>query len=253
MGLNERSGKTWVMRLETGRIKSPSLRSIALCLRASGARWSEFADLLERVTLPGIDRALFERSGFSEQLQERMRSATEREVARFSLKLAFPTGTRPAAPDRQRRAAERLRNYRVVANLVEQAVVELLKPKPVPTIAYPALRAVARQALGIVWRRLKSKAGREEMLRLAGSQKPGQPLGKGTVPDFRSGNRRDSPQPLVRGLEQKNRFWQTRKLDMELVGEVQALTVRHALQLLKQFPQLFPGFVPGTKEAEAKL
>jgi len=223
-----------IWRLENRYSVDPSLSTVARYLQACAAHWSDFTSVLEPCIEVVLDSEAIEKSGFSEQMRERLKARTEEQAKAFARKLPYLHGLKPAPPQQLRTTAERLRNYRIVVNLVEQAVTELLAEKPAPTLAYPAYKAVARQALGILWRQVRSSARRQVVLGLAGRLK--------------SSSKPMMPEWLAGKLEQKNRFWQTQKLEMKLVAEVQELTIRRALQLLNDYPELFPGFIRAGKD-----
>jgi hypothetical protein len=58
MGLTGRSRHSLVARLEDGPVDSPELRTVALFLRACGAKWLEFSGLLDRVELPPLETSV---------------------------------------------------------------------------------------------------------------------------------------------------------------------------------------------------
>ena len=230
MGFSEPHGRAWVARLEAGWIRNPSLGSIALFLRACGARWSEFTDLLEQVPVPEIDMAAIEDSGFPDQEMERVKQATEREVGKFSRKLAFPIGALPVAPDRQRQVAARLRNYRIAVNIIEQAVFEMLRDTKLSPSQYAHYRAVARAALGCFWRALKVRAMREGLLGAFGTA-AGQDLAV---------TRQVLPARILKSLDRRQTLWQEMRLDRVLVARVEEIVILRFSELAGKNPELLP-------------
>jgi transcriptional regulator with XRE-family HTH domain len=203
-----------IWRLERAKLKKPTLEMIARFLRVCGASWSELFDLLEPVEVPENDMKAIVESEFSNEVKERMKRKLERQVYKFSRKLPYSFGGKPEPPERHRRTAEKLRNYRVVVNIVEQAITELLKEKPLSTVHYPIYKAVARQMLGILWRNAGKGMGHRAL-----------DIGE---------------ERIARTLEEKSLFWQEQKLDMGIVGEVQATVTERFERLRKEYPELLP-------------
>jgi hypothetical protein len=139
-------------------------------------------------------------------------------VRRFERKLAAPVRGRLLRPTRQSEAVRKLRNYRTVVTIVEQAVTELLAGRPVVSVEYPRFKAVARETLGLLWRRPKMQPA--------------------------SGNMKGETQIAGRALDGelalRAEYWKTQKLDAGLVCEVQDMVVRRLAELREAHPELFP-------------
>jgi hypothetical protein len=155
MGLTGRASGRFIGHLENARIRNPSVKTIALFLRACGARWSQVTDLLEFSEPVEVDTRPIKDSGFDVRDRQRLEWAVEKQVRMFEAKLTMRSGCKPLRPGKQVETVRKLRNYRMVANIIEQAVSDLLSQKPLATIEYPAFKAVAREALGMLWREVR--------------------------------------------------------------------------------------------------
>ena len=158
MGLTYPMRKMTVMLLETGRTANPTVQTLGRFLRACGALWSEVTDLLDGREPVEIDLKPIKDSEFDVRDKQRMEWAVEKQVRKFETKLAAPIGGKPLHPGKQAETVRKLRNYRMVANIIEQAVSELLKDRSLATIEYPAFKAVAREAVGMLWREARRSA-----------------------------------------------------------------------------------------------
>jgi hypothetical protein len=102
--------------------------------------------------------------------------------------------------------------------IVEQAVTELQAGRPVVSVEYPRFKAVARETLGLLWRRPNTQPA--------------------------SGNTKSETQTAGRTLDNelalRAEYWKTQKLDAGLVSEVQDLVVRRLAELREAHPELFP-------------
>jgi hypothetical protein len=115
---------------------------------------------------------------------------------------------RPSGQD-----SARFQSYRIVAEAIEQAVAEELKQTDLLPSSYAFYRAVARQALGVLWR--------ETRRAMQGKQPNGTEL------------------RLQDKLEAKDAEWRKQKLDMALVARVRDVVVEEFARLLKKRPDLF--------------
>ena len=171
MGLKGSQRRKLVQRLETGEAASPTLEIVIRYLRACGARWSQFVELMESFT--------------------------------------------PELPPKAPKGLDslRFRNYRTVAEAIEQAVGEELKQTDLMPASYAIYKAVARQALGVLWR----DTGRKTSGR----------------PPKRTPTRRQDR------LEARDAQWRRQKLDMALVRRVRDVVVREFTRLVRKRPELF--------------
>jgi hypothetical protein len=90
--------------------------------------------------------------------------------------------------------------YRMLENVVQQGVLEVLRANPVATIMYPVYRGVARHILGLLWRKAKTEKGRAELM----AELP------------------KCPESICDKLDEKEPDWTGMGLDLELVAQVQA-------------------------------
>jgi superfamily II DNA or RNA helicase len=157
MGLTYPMRKMTVMLLETGRTANPTVQTLGRLLRACGALWGEVTDLLDSRELVEIDLKPIKDSEFDVRDKRRLEWAVEKQVRKFEAKLAAPVGGKPLHPGKQAETVRKLRNYRMVVSIIEQVVNELLKNKSLSTIEYPAFKAVAREALGVLWREARRR------------------------------------------------------------------------------------------------
>ena len=219
MGLKGQWRKVSVSRLEKGRIGNPSLKLVAHFLRVCGARWSEFTDLLMWPEPVAVDAEPIEEAGFEDEIRDRVLSKTERQARKFQHKLAYPIKrqrgiTRPVHPARQQAVVLRLRDYRMVSNIVEQDVTELFRKQAVPTPLIYAYKDVARETLGLLWRQAKTEPGRAA-------------LATGV------------PGEIAAELRRKAWLPERDCLDRKVVGRIQRRTIVRFRQLLGEHPELF--------------
>ena len=230
MGLTGKSSGNVVGHLEQGRIKNPSVRTLTLFLRACGALWGEITGILDSGEPVPIDTQAITDSELSLEDKQRLEWAVNKQVRKFETKLAMPIGGRPLHPVKQAEAVRKLRNYRIVVTLIEQAVAELLADKPVVSIEYPRYKAVAREALGMLWREVR------------GSQKREVRRQNDDEAECKMQNAECKMQDdgLADKLAEKAEYWGTQKLDRALVREVQDTVVRRFAALQETNPELFP-------------
>ena len=253
MGLTGEQRRKAVERLEHGRIGNPSVDTIGRFLRACGAFWGEIAGVLEGCEPVEIDTKPIKDSEFDVRDKQRLEWAVERQVRKFETKLAAPIGGKPLHPGKQAETVRKLRNYRMVANIIEQAVAELLSKRPLPTIEYPRFKMIAREALGLLWREVrasqKSKVKGQDAgskgVREQGSEKRRQKAEvrgqNGEEGDFKVQTAKCKVQidGLADKLAEKVEYWEMQKVDKELVREVQQLVVRRFAALQDTNPELF--------------
>jgi transcriptional regulator with XRE-family HTH domain len=230
MGLTGRASGRFIGHLENGRIGNPSVKTIALFLRACGAKWHQVTDLLEFAEPVEIDTRPIRDSEFDVRDKRRLEWAVEKQVRKFETKLAMPIGGKPLHPRKQAEAVRKLRNYRMVVSIIEQAVNELLKNKPVVSIEYPRYKAVAREALGLLWREVK----RSQSSKVKGQNR----LEEGKC-RMQSAECKMQNEGLDDKLAEKAEYWGTQKLDAGLVREVQTVVIRRFAALQETNPELF--------------
>ena len=160
MGFSEPHGQGYISRLEQGMVKRPYLDTIVSYLHVCGARMSDFGMLLDRVEylpeprIPESSATMRERVGHLEP-------KVKREITDYQKKMQYPVRTLPAAPERQKRGAEKLREYRVQVSMVEEALRHYLGNAGVPIMYFANYYNVGRQILGILRRYKEPKQGRK--------------------------------------------------------------------------------------------
>ena len=137
MGLGYRSGWSFVARLERGKFREPRLSTIVRYLKACGALMSEFFDQFNRIEylpvewevqrmverVPGLGKPQWSRP----QVKALITQATKKQVEKYQDRTVIPLTTAPMIPEKQRKAAEGFRAYRVQLNIIEQAVKDMLE------------------------------------------------------------------------------------------------------------------------------
>ena len=258
MGLTYPMRKMTVMCLETGRTANPTVKTLGRFLRACGALWGEITDLLDGSEPVEIDTRPIRDSEFDVRDKQRLEWAVEKQVRKFETKLARPVGGKPLHPVKQAETVRKLRNYRMVASIIEQAVSELLKNKPVATIEYPRFKMIAREVVGILWR--KARRSQESRGKGQSREEDGE-VRRQSDEEGESGNQkaearrqnwedeecrmqsaecRMQSKELADRLAEKVEYWEMQKVDGKLVREVQELVVRRFGTLRETNPELFP-------------
>jgi transcriptional regulator with XRE-family HTH domain len=248
MGLTGKSSGNVVGHLEQGRARNPSVMTLTLFLRACGALWGEITGILDCLGPVPIDAKAITDSELSPEDKQRLESAIEKQVRKFEVKLAAPVDSKPLHPAQQTEAVRKLKSHRIVATLMEQAVAEVLADKPVVSIEYPRYKAVAREALGMLWKEAKRSQkstvegqGRPEDGELRSQKSEGRRQNE-TEGDFKSqsADYRLQIGGIADRLAEKAEYWGTQKLDAGLVREVQDLVIRRFAALQESNPELFP-------------
>jgi hypothetical protein len=200
MGINGRFGSKYVSRLESGRIPSPALDTIARFLRACGARWYQLCYVLEPVET--IDVVMPEAANqlLPKPAIERVRATVRDETWRYSKNRQEFFHLRPETPETRPISIGKFMTYRMLENLVQQGVMEVLRKSSVATITYPAYRGVARQVLGLLWQEAKTEEGRAGLM----AELP------------------KCPACICDKLDEKEPDWTDMGLDLELVARVHA-------------------------------
>jgi transcriptional regulator with XRE-family HTH domain len=222
MGLKGRWRDLGVRRLELGLIGNPSLKTVNLFLQACGAGWPEILDLLMRPPPVPIDLKPIEDAGFRPEITERLKQAAEAETWEFNRKTRYrgkgkPDDPKPLHPAKRQLVAERMRNYRIVANIIEWDVRELIWDLSVPVLQNGFYRDVAREVLGLLWQRVKSDAGRRELA--ARNQQPAMALSD--------------------KFTERRWYWESVGLDPDLVSKIQQQAFTRFGWLLETHPELF--------------
>jgi len=243
MRLGGKQRRKTVERLEHGRIGNPSLDTIGRFLRACGASWGEVTAVLDRGEPVEIDTKPIADTEFEARDKQRLEWAVEKQVRKFETKLARQVATKPLHPRKQSEAVRKLRNYRMVVSIIEEAVAKLLADKPVVSIEYPRYKAAAREVLGFLWREVRRSQKRE--VRSQNRLEEGEGEVRRQKLEIRSQNDSDGEcrmqnEELADQLAEKAEWWQMQKLDPELVRKLQDMVIQRFAALQETNPELFP-------------
>jgi hypothetical protein len=200
MGIKGQFASKYIWRLESGRVPDPALNTIARFLRACGARWYQFCDALEPVETADVSVSEAAKELLPERAIEQAETRARDETWRYSKNQQEFFHLRPETPETRSESIEKFTTYRVLENVIQQGVLEVLRQSPVATIMYPVYRGVARHILGLLWRKAKTEKGRVELM----AELP------------------KCPPCICDKLDEKEPDWTDMGLDLELVAQVQA-------------------------------
>jgi transcriptional regulator with XRE-family HTH domain len=183
IGWREAGARSKIAQLEAGKNRNPSLSLIVRYLRACGAKWSEFSDLLERVELPTLDMSLKPQVDASKRNREdagesrssetpvdgsqRHRESEDNRAAKeivrkthddawkYALRIAYPRKAAAMHPGKQAGATAAYQEYRLQANVVKRKVLEYLATLDMNPIRHFGYQKLAERMLGAL-----RKAGR---------------------------------------------------------------------------------------------
>jgi hypothetical protein len=184
-----------------------------------------------------IDLKPVENAGFNSEIQQRLIDQSGRQVREFARtpgKLRKGKVLDPKLEHPRTRAARviRVRNYRIVANIIEEDARKIISRNPAVTVVHVSMyKDVARAALGVLWKMAKTEKGRDALLRKLG-----------TAPLFRGRKSRDSPQfpeAIANKLTARAARWP--ELIPELIAQIQIQTLVRFRQLLSSHPELLKG------------
>jgi hypothetical protein len=143
MGLRGKGRWNLIARLEHGRVADPHLSTITFYLRACGALFSEFYDLLTRVELLPIDPTPIQNTKLSLKRKERTIEQATRMVHKYQERIEYPLVAVPMKPEKQRKATQAFREYAIQAKIIEQEVLQMLRTEE--------NEAVAKRRTPLVW------------------------------------------------------------------------------------------------------
>ena len=206
MGYSGKGRRRLVERLESGQIAEPTLKMVARYLQGCAARWSSIADLLESVPKVKLDISRVKSRKFPEELKQR----TEEQTQAVAQGLAYMRTEKPIAPEQRKQGVKRYSEYRLIANVIEQAVTDVLRQTELSFVHYGAYQAVGRYCLSTLWRLSQDLPKTGLKKRLAKLVKP--------------------------ELREMREEWQSWGLDMKIVLRVQ-----------RRVFELFPGLVVSLK------
>jgi transcriptional regulator with XRE-family HTH domain len=173
MGLKGRHRKVIIMKLETGRVANPHLRTVARFLQVCGARWSRFTDLLERTEPKVRDAALIRDSGLPDETKRRLRAETSRQTGKYLRRMTYPAGDRPLHPRKLRAMTRGFADYRAAANLLELEATGFLRSQPVIAADYVKYKALCRRILSRVRTEARRRSPATELPTGEGKTMPG--------------------------------------------------------------------------------
>jgi len=159
MGLRSRQAGKSVSRLKNGQGADPTVSTIARFLRACGARWYQFCDVLE--PSDNADVAMPEASNelLSQQAAERAETAAREETERYARNQQEFFHLKPEPSETRPESIRKFLTYRMLENVVQHGVLDVLRNGPVSVIMYPAYRGVARHILGLLSQAAKTEQG----------------------------------------------------------------------------------------------
>jgi transcriptional regulator with XRE-family HTH domain len=191
MGYFGPSRRRLVERLENGRIAEPTVKMVARYLQGCGARWHSIVDLLESVPPVKLDIVKVRSRKFTEAVKQK----TEEQAQAVNQAMAYMRPERPVSPERRKQGTKRYSEYRLIANVIEQAVTEVLRTTELSMVHYGAYQAVGRYCLSTLWKLSKDLPGSRLKQQLRKLIKP--------------------------ELEAMHKEWQNWGLDMKIVLRVQ--------------------------------
>jgi transcriptional regulator with XRE-family HTH domain len=218
-----------IRHLESGLVRKPSLELIAGYLRACGARWSELADILERTDSVPIETGAIDELDRTQSEKDKLKARVQGQVDNYCLKLPYRANMKPIHPDQLTSVGKRLRNYRLMVNLVEEAVLRELRYEKLTVITSHKYTDVARSIVGLLWRNAKASSRVEE------------------TKSSRAGKRENSEaEEKVSGrgfseaLAKKEPAWQAEGLSLELIRRVESVVTSRFRELMAAHPDLSP-------------
>jgi hypothetical protein len=206
MGYSGKHRRMPIHRLEAGSISEPTLQMVTQYLQSCAARWNSIMDLLEAAPPVKLDISRVRSRTFPEKL----RQLAEEQTQAVAQGLAYMRTEKPIAPERRKLGVKRYSEYRLIANVIEQAVTEVLRHTDLSFVQYGAYQAVGRYCLSTLWRLRQDLPKTGLKKRLAKLVKP--------------------------ELKEMREEWQSWGLDMKTV-----------LRIQRRVLDLFPGLVVALK------
>ena len=168
MGYSGANRRRLVERLENGRIVEPTVKMTARYLQGCGARWHSIIDLLEAVPPVKLDILKVKSRKFTEAVKQK----TEEQAQAVGQAMVYMRTEKPIAPKQRKKGTKRYSEYRLIANVIEQAVNETLRTTELPMVHYGAYQAVGRYCLSTLWKLSKDLPRDNLKRRLAKLVKP---------------------------------------------------------------------------------
>ena len=195
MGYTSVGRRMALQRLETGRISKPTLEMVARYLQGCGARWRSITDLLESVPPVKLDISKVKSRKFSAAVKQK----TEEQAQAVGQAIVYMRQEKPVSPEKRKQATRRYSEYRLIANVIEEAVTEVLRRTELSMVHYGAYQAVGRYCLSTLW-----KLSRD-------------------LP--RTGLKRQLAKLVTPELKAMRQEWQSWGLDMKIVLQVQGRVI----------------------------
>ena len=148
MGYSSIGKRMALQRLETGSIRKPTLEMVARYLQGCGKRWQSITDLLESVPPVKLDILKVKSRKFTEAVKQK----TEEQAQAVNQAMVYMKPEKPVSPERRKQGTKRYSEYRLIANVIEQAVTEVLRTTELSMVHYGAYQAVGRYCLSILWK-----------------------------------------------------------------------------------------------------
>jgi hypothetical protein len=120
---------------------------------------------------------------------------TEEQAQAVNQAIAYMRPEKPVSPEKRKQGTRRYSEYRLIANVIEQAVTEVLRTTELSMVHYGAYQAVGRYCLSTLWKLSKDLPRGSLKRQLAKLVKP--------------------------GLAAMQKEWQSWGLDMKIVLRVQ--------------------------------
>ncbi|MEO0108506.1 MAG: helix-turn-helix transcriptional regulator [candidate division WOR-3 bacterium] len=214
-----------ITRLEHGRARNPGIMTIAGYLAACGAGWSAITDILDELSIPASPQLSPANAEQTTPGAEVIAAQAQSDAQSFRERQSFTDKVRQPTAGQARRAVQRYANYRFVARLIEQTILEMLEKTDVPILTRQLYQTQARRFLGQLWNLTKTQQGRNA-LSAAATAEPG----KAT---------QCLPPRLLARINAQEAELMRLGLDLELVAQVQAAVLASFLELFKSQPELF--------------
>jgi transcriptional regulator with XRE-family HTH domain len=213
MGRQGSGIRSYLARLERGKVSDPRISTITLYLRACGAQFFEFYDALTRIEPVLVDTRPIERLPMKREQKEMLLRRVKREVYNYQDETSYPKRGKPIAPEKQKPAAAKLAEYRVQVALIEQEVKKLLGTVNVTFVEIAGYLTIARRILGELRRAVR---GRVRGHSASGDTIPNSKANSGHVP---SGSCPQRKLGTVTDYVRRNR------LNPELVERIRQLVI----------------------------
>jgi transcriptional regulator with XRE-family HTH domain len=191
MGYSSTGKRMALQRLETGRIRKPTLEMVARYLQGCGKRWQSITDLLESVPPVKLDISKVKSRKFTEAVKQK----TEEQAQAVNQAMVYMRSEKPVSPEKRKQGTKRYSEYRLITNVIEQAVTETLRTTELPMVHYGAYQAVGRYCLSTLWKLSKDLPG--------------------------SGLKQQLKKLIKPELKKMQKEWQSWGLDMRIVLRVQ--------------------------------